>query len=175
MSLKYDEYIREHKENVEKAFYWLVENVPGLFDDNLKTECFNLIHQHDASKYDTNEYQAYDAYFYGNASYEATQDFNRAWLMHIHKNPHHWQHWVLINDDPEKGEIVLNMPDCYIVEMICDWMSFAFKKGNLYEIFDWYNEHEEYMKLSSYTRGKIESILNAIKLNLKESDVNAKE
>lgn len=41
------------------------------------------------------------------ASYEVVENFNRAWLLHIHRNPHHWQHWVLINDDPELGETVL--------------------------------------------------------------------
>lgn len=30
MSLKYDEYIIEHKENVVKAFDWLVKNVPRI-------------------------------------------------------------------------------------------------------------------------------------------------
>lgn len=132
-------------------------------------ECFNIIREHDASKYSKEEYGPYDEYFYGkNKSYEVVQDFNKAWLHHIHNNPHHWQHWVLNNDDPEKGEIIIDMPDCYIIEMICDWWSFSWKKGELNEIFDWYNKRKYYMKLNDYTRGRVESILNAIELNLKE-------
>lgn len=99
------------------------------------------------------------------------QDFNKAWLAHIHRNPHHWQHWVLINDDPKLGEIVLDMPYEYIIEMICDWWAFSWSSGNLYEIFNWYNEHEEYMKLSEKTRKTVEDILDKIKKKL--DDMNA--
>lgn len=168
MSLKYDDYLEEHIDNVKKAFDWMVENLPHLFDKNFERECHELILNHDDSKYSREEYEPYDNYFYGNQSYEVVQNFNRAWLNHIHNNPHHWQHWVLINDNPEEGEILIDMPDCYIIEMICDWWSFSWKKGKLDEIFNWYNEHKDYMKLSDYTRRKVEEILNSIKYKLKE-------
>lgn len=171
MSYKYDEYITEHKANVEKGFYWMVENIPEIFDDNLRTECFSIIKQHDASKYDKEEYEAYDAYFYGgNQSYQVVEDFKYAWLRHIHKNPHHWQHWILNNDDPNEGEVILDMPDCYIIEMICDWWAFSWKKGKLDEIFAWYDEHKDYISLSTYTRGKVEDILEKIKVKLSETN-----
>ena len=72
------------------------------------------------------------------------------------------------------------MPDEYIIEMICDWWSFSFKKGDLKEIFNWYEEHEKYMKLSDYTRRRVCAILSLIKSKLStppykisiESDVN---
>lgn len=174
MSDRYNEYIIEHKENVERAFYWLVEKLPEIFDENLKSECFSIIRQHDASKNSRDEYEAYDAYFYGNnQSYQVVEDFKYAWLHHIHNNPHHWQYWILNNDDPKEGEVILDMPDCYIVEMICDWWAFSWKKGDLTSIFDWYDAHKDYMKLSKYTRNKVEYYLNQIKDCLKESDVNA--
>ena len=175
MSDKYNEYIIEHKQNVEKGFYWLVENLPEIFDDNVRTECFNNIRQHDASKHDKEEYEAYDAYFYGNQSYQVVEEFRYAWLRHIHKNPHHWQHWILNNDNPEEGEVILDMPDCYIIEMICDWWAFSWKKGKLDEIFGWYDDRKGYMKMSEYTRKKVEDILDKLEKKLKESDVNAKE
>lgn len=98
------------------------------------------------------------------------QDFNYAWLRHIHMNPHHWQHWVLINDDPTEGEKIMDMPYVYVVEMICDWWSFSFNKGNLDEIFSWYGEHDKYMKLSKNTRNTVEDILNKIKAKLEEEN-----
>ena len=55
------------------------------------------------------------------------------------------------------------MPDEYIIEMICDWLSFSLAKDNLYELFDWYNQHKNYMKLSDKTRDKVEYILDKIK------------
>ena len=84
---------------------------------------------HDESKNDPDEYNAYDDYFYGkNRSYGVVMAFKQAWLEHIHRSPHHWQHWVLINDEPEEGEVILEMPYEYIIEMICDWWSFSWKK-----------------------------------------------
>ena len=40
----------------------------------------------------------------------------------------------------EHGELetILEMPYDYIIEMICDWWSFSWQSGNLYEIFKWY-------------------------------------
>lgn len=174
MSVKYDEYIEEHIKNVGEAFYWLLTNIPELCDEETWTKAERLtVHMHDGSKYDKAEYDAYDAYFYGgNRSYEVVQDFNKAWLHHIHENPHHWQHWILINDDPENGEIILDMPNEYIIEMISDWWSFSFKKGDLHEIFNWYDEHKDHMKLSDRTRSKVNHTLEMIKKRLNESKEN---
>ena len=171
MGLKYDEYIKEHKDNVKQAYQWLRNYLPEIFEDGyLKMECDLLIEEHDKSKYSSEEYDPYDAYFYGSRSYQVVDEFKHAWLHHIHKNPHHWQHWVLINDNPEEGEIVLDMPDEYIIEMICDWWSFSWKSGDLTEIFKWYEEHSPYMKLSEYTRDHVEDILRMIKEKLESAD-----
>ena len=110
-----------------------------------------------------------DAYFYGNnGSYEVVQRYQRAWLLHIHRNPHHWQHWVLIHDDMEDGELetVLEMPYDYIIEMICDWWSFSWQSENLYEIFKWYEEHSKYIKLAQTTKITVEYILDNMKKKL---------
>ena len=167
----------ERSVNYAKSFYkWLKENIPEIFEDFNKTEQIlmeNLILLHDNSKFKDSEYIAYDKYFYGgNKSYEVIQNFNKAWLTHIHNNPHHWQHWILINDDPDKGEIILDMPDIYIIEMICDWWSFSWKKGDLREIFNWYAARRDYMKLSDNTRKNVEYILDKMHKKLNESDVN---
>lgn len=168
MSAKYDEYIIEHKSNVTKAYDWLCKNIPEIFPDEVvKSEvewlCTNA---HDQSKYEKDEYDAYDKYFYGDRSYEVVQNFNYAWLQHIHKNPHHWQHWVLINDDEALGIVMLEIPLKYIIEMICDWWSFSWKSGNLYEIFDWYAKHRDGMKINSVSRRILEDILNRIRTKL---------
>lgn len=161
MSIEYDIYLRQHKENVQKGFDWLRVNLPELVKDVGE---WNTNFAHDASKSNEDEYKAYDAYFYGgNRSYQVVQDFNKAWLMHIHRNPHHWQYWVLINDDPELGEILIDIPYEYVIEMICDWWSFSWKTGNLFEIFDWYEKHKDYIKLSDKTRNTVEDILEQIR------------
>lgn len=169
MSLMYNLYIEEHRENVKKAFKWLKDNnILKDFDvDVIMDTEYNCCEIHDESKLNPDEYEAYDLYFYGkNRSYQVVQDFNKAWLLHIHRNQHHWQHWVLINDYPNEGEIIIDMPDCYIIEMICDWWSFSWKKDNLNEIFEWYEKRKSYIKLSDSTREKVENILNEIKEKL---------
>ena len=171
MSLRYDMYIEEHKKNVFEAFKWLLEHniLEGYEEEIISSARYLCEYAHDQSKTNSDEYDAYDAYFYGtNKSYEVVQNFNKAWLTHIHKNAHHWQHWILIQDDPENGEIILDMPDQYIIEMVCDWMSFSIKKGDIKEIFNWYAEHRDYMKLSVDTRFKVEHILYQINAKLAE-------
>lgn len=170
MSVQYDNYLTEHKENVAKGFRWLQENIPEVIEDGFEWQiCFN----HDASKTDPEEYDAYDAYFYGNnRSYSVVQNFKKAWLRHIHNNPHHWQHWILINDEPKEGMVVIDMPYIYIVEMICDWWSFSWTKGDLNEIFGWYEDRKDYMKLSDNTRRSVEYILGKMKDKLEEKDID---
>lgn len=159
MSMEYYDYIIEHKDNVIKASEWLRMNLgidtPG-----------NDLWRHDDSKYTNEEFDAYDAYFYGAISKEVKEAFNYAWLHHIHSNPHHWQYWVLINDDSEEATVALDIPYKYVIEMICDWWSFSWKTGNLYEIFDWYDVHKKHMILSEHTRELVEEILKSIKEKL---------
>lgn len=172
MSREYDLYLQNHKTNVKKGFDWIKENLPDLIpsDDGIDYE-HQIGFEHDASKSDPEEYEAYDAYFYGgNRSYEVVQNFRYAWLKHISLNPHHWQAWILVQDDPEEGEIVLNMPYNYILEMICDWWSFSWNSGNLREIFGWYDKHKDYMKFSDKTRKTVEDILGKIREKLDELD-----
>lgn len=167
MSYEYDQYLRRHKENVKKGFDWVCNNLPDLIEDIPGLE-WQTGFAHDQSKSEPDEY---DAYFYGNnKSYAVVQEYKKAWLLHIHRNPHHWQYWILINDDPEEGEILMEMPMNYILEMICDWWSFSWGKENLREIFSWYDEHKNYMKLHPKTRESVEDILARIKKKLDEDD-----
>lgn len=173
MSLEYDRYLRQHIDNVNKGFGWILNNLPELTKNVYDIDWTCGFQNHDESKVNKDEYEAYDAYFYGNnKSYHVCQDFNYAWLRHIHRNPHHWQYWVLINDDPNEGEIILDMPYRYILEMICDWWAFSWAKEDLTTIFGWYEEHKDYMKLSDKTRETVEDILGKIKTKLDELNVN---
>lgn len=165
MSVKYDEYLEQHIANVNKAAKWLCEKFPDIEETLGVANCVGMIFPaHDDSKRSAREYEAYDDYFYGrNRSYSVVKAFNYAWLHHIHSNPHHWQHWVLMHDD--EPEEILEMPFKYVIEMICDWWSFSFAKGNLDEIFEWYEAHKD-MKLHPNTRKQVESILSRISMEL---------
>ena len=166
MSIQYDEYLTQHKNNVYRGYEWIRTNLPELLIGSYNYDN-QLMHYHDTSKSDKEEYDAYDAYFYGgNRSYQVVRDFNYAWLRHIHMNPHHWQYWILMHDEADEGTTVLDMPYNYIIEMICDWWSFSWKCGDLYEIFKWYDDRKNYIKLSEKTRKHVEHILSEIKRKL---------
>lgn len=166
MSYEYDRYLQQHRNDVKRGFEWLLTNLPTVLT-GLPDASWQIVFDHDSSKNNDDEYLAYDAYFYGNnRSYEVMEEFKRAWLLHIHRNPHHWQYWVLNNDDPNEGEVILDMPYNYIIEMICDWWSFSWQKGDLGEIFNWYDEHSDYIKLSPKTRKTVEDILEQMRNRL---------
>ena len=164
MSFQYDDYLKGHISAVQKAADWIVlhcqDMIPKIDEYNLRCH----ISMHDDSKLSPVEYDAYDAYFYGDNS---DNKFKYAWLRHIHCNPHHWQYWILVNDDG--SEEILEMPLEYVIEMIADWWSFSFRSGNLREIFDWYDKHKE-MKLHPKTRKVIEDILARIKAELDKEE-----
>lgn len=174
MSREYDLYLQDHRDSVKKAFEFIRDKIPSLVpvDQELRLTqqiCFD----HDRSKNNNDEYEPYDEYFYGkNRSYQVIQDYEYAWLLHIHRNPHHWQYWILNHDDPDEAETIMDMPENYILEMICDWWSFSWRSENLYEIFDWYDKNGPYMKLSRKTRKSVEIILEKIRKVLDELDNN---
>jgi hypothetical protein len=106
MSYEYDLYLAEHRANVTKGFEWIAVNLPELVDDFNEENKRCIISYHDESKNHANEYEAYDAYFYGgNRSHKVVQDYNAAWLRHLHRNPHHWQHWILLMTTQKKARL----------------------------------------------------------------------
>lgn len=176
MSMMYNRYLQKHINGVCGAFRWIQEYAPEILwmysskiTDLYKLET-EIINEHDTSKREDDEYLPYDKYYYGNnKSSEVVDAYNIAWLKHLHRNPHHWQHWVLINDDD--GMKALDMPMQYIIEMICDWWSFSFDKGNLYEIFDWYNDPERQAKFmfSDTTKKNVDKIMQLLRQNLERT------
>ena len=169
MSAAYDSYLEEHIGNVKLGFKWLKENHPEFFKDESGQERLDWeVSDHDRSKYGEEEYQAYDNYFYGNKTAKVMTKFDKAWLHHIHSNPHHWQYWILFEDDPigERRYKTLLIPRYYILEMIADWWSFSWKTGNLFEVFDWYNVHHSTIVMNQESRNVVEKILATIKQDL---------
>ncbi len=171
MSVDYAKYLDQHLKNVAKGYDWIKDNLPEILNGR---ECdHQCYYSHDFSKFSEEEFKAYDEYSYGGEkTAEVKENFNLAWLHHIHNNPHHWQHWILINDNPGEGMVILDMPHNYIIEMICDWWAFSWAKGNLYEIFNWYDQHKAYMKLSDKTRKTVEDILAKLKAKMDECEAD---
>lgn len=163
MSVKYDEYLKEHINNVVNGYDWIVENLPRWIKESGLTR--EDVLNHDKSKYSKEEYDSYDRYFYPDnyaMKLAMGRSFDYAWLHHIHNNPHHWQYWTLVTDDPERPIEYLTIPRRYIVEMICDWWAFSWKDGDLTEIFSWYDEHRKGIKIleNNTNRHRVEGLLS---------------
>lgn len=161
---EYDEYLDKHINAVKSAFAWICVNLPELIKDYDADMLGEYIGAHDYSKWDDEEYFAYCEYFYGEKSPEVEDDFDYAWLHHQHNNSHHWQHWLLREDDGATK--ALEMPYLDVIEMVCDHWAFSWVKDNLYEIFDWYEKNSEKMVLHENTRNLYEEILAKIKNKL---------
>ena len=179
---QYETYLDEHINAVQNAYGWMKQHLPEILDvHNYAEETVyygeldEIIAKHDQSKYRkvpdadnyyelTPEYDAYANYFYGKQTQDVKDAFDRAWLAHIHANPHHWQHWVLHNDTD--GTKILDMPYVFIIEMIADHWSFSWKSNNLYEIFKWYDKNKSMIMMSDKTRKTYEHLLKRIKEEL---------
>jgi hypothetical protein len=119
---------------------------------------------HDWSKFLPDEAIAYANFFYGgdkrkDSFYnpkDGSDDFNHAWLLHQHRNPHHWQHWLLQNDDGTK--LALKMPTKYALEMVCDWVGAGRASGHN-DVKDWYWRNKDKMILHEDTRAFVEEML----------------
>lgn len=158
--LKYGQYLIRHK--------WFV------FQAGLRTgvSLWRLI-KHDWSKFLPSEWQPYTEYFYGEKpklQREEDDDyqywtkvqpfldaFNRAWLHHQHRNDHHWQHWVLRNDDGTTQ--CLPMTDAAKREMLADWMGAGRAITGKWETAEWYAKNREKIMLHADTRAFIDSKL----------------
>lgn len=112
---------------------------------------------HDLSKFLPGEWFPYLEHFYGRG--KNRKEFNLAWLQHIHRNKHHWQYWVLRNDD---GTVeCLEMPDKYLLEMCADWIGVAraLGKADRYAALDWYYENKDKIQLHPKTQYKVIVVL----------------
>lgn len=135
---------------------------------------------HDLSKFRPDEWLPYARYFYGGAhrkwkdvtAYEKTyfwqaawhdtqecvdDEFDAAWLKHIHRNPHHWQYWVLREDNG--AEKCLPMPWDDMAEMLCDWRGAGKAQGYGDNTIEWYGKNKDKMRLNPHNRDLVEELI----------------
>jgi len=134
---------------------------------------------HDWSKFRPCEFFPYVNHFYGKkrketqerrdrTGYSKADDtvedlaFDFAWLLHQKINKHHWQWWLLPEDEgPVK---VLEMPVKYWKEMVCDWLGAARAQGvgnkaNNYLVKEWFMKNRGRMKLNPSTEAQVRVFL----------------
>ncbi len=147
MILKYLSYVVRHK--------WYV--MVGCFKCGLIWR--GLVH--DLSKFRPSEFFPYARHFYGPDSHHkdgshaakggdtGDEAFDFAWLLHQKRNRHHWQWWILPED--EGGVKVLPMREPHLTEMICDWKGAGRAQGHGDDVVPWYRKNRPKMQLHLLT------------------------
>ena len=85
-------------------------------------------------------------------------DFAFAWLHHQKTNAHHWQFWLLVND--EDGTAALEMPETYVREMLADWAGAGQAITGKVDPAGWYRRNGEKMIFHPATRVLVEELLS---------------
>ena len=130
-----------------------------MSEEEMEKVSDNIMH-HDDSKYSNDEFGPYRHWFYPIEGEEKNKlAYDKAWLHHLHNNPHHWQYWVNINDDGSKEAI--EMDEIYLAELFCDWVGMSYKFHN--NPNDFYNQRKEGIILAPLTRKKLEALLALVK------------
>ena len=129
---------------------------------------------HDWSKFLPSEFTPYARHFYNsNGSPKQAKDdtgycksadtsdkaFDLAWMLHQKRNKHHWQWWILPQD--EGNTKMFPIPEKYRLEMLADWIGAGRAQGAP-DIAKWYIKNKDKMTLHPATRAWIETALRSL-------------
>ncbi len=109
---------------------------------------------HDLSKFRPDEWFPYVEYFYGKGGND--EAFNGAWLRHQKRNPHHWQWWILQEDDG--NTVTMEMSETSTLEMIADWVGAGMAIHGKRDIKEWYAKNKDTIVLHETTRKLVEAV-----------------
>lgn len=142
---------------------------------------------HDWSKFLPDEWFPYAEFFYGVTYSDAERDrakrigiylphpdeartaFNFAWLKHQHRNPHHWQHWILREDSGK--EYLMEMPKKYRLEMLCDWEGAGIAITGKREYDQWYLKNADKIRLHPATKAQVVCALGLEGVSMKSDEL----
>lgn len=99
---------------------------------------------HDLSKFRWwSEFKPHALYFFGPPEKRDQNALDAAWLRHIHRNPHHWNFYLVVD---EEGYVnCLDIPDKYRKEMLADFLAKGQSRGA--NAWDWYECHNRTLGL----------------------------
>lgn len=134
---------------------------------------------HDWSKFLPSEFLPYYRHFYGQQDrgrdetgyYKPAEtgdyDFELAWLLHVSRNKHHWQFWILPCDEDGTGAPtdtkIYEMPEKYRKEMLADWIGAGKAQGATGVEF-WWERNRSKLLLGPATRDWLEREITGIAL-----------
>lgn len=138
-----------------------------VLEEAVKLDISGRGREHDVSKLTTEEFDPYAEYFYGghergNVPAEVQEAFDRAWLLHQKRNDHHWQYWVLREDNGDTK--VLKMSEGAMRELVADWRGAGRAiMGDKADAGAWYLKNRERIMLHPETRAWVETELGVHK------------
>lgn len=116
---------------------------------------------HDWSKMTLAEWGPYVHSFYGpELTAKVRADYDVAWLHHQHRNPHHWQHWILREGDGSTK--ALPIPLKFVREMVADWMGAGRAITGRWEVREWYEANREKIILAPEARLRVEHLIYGV-------------
>jgi len=146
--------------------------------DNPEKISYNEMLTHDASKFSDAEFPHYARNFFG--AKDDKIGFDSAWMNHVEKNAHHWNHWL---EDfyvvrTEQHCTPIPMPLEQISIMIADWLAAGRQYQNCWDFTyagkdsskpDWLNDnlggYKPKINIHKDTHKQIDSILDRIGYN----------
>jgi hypothetical protein len=112
---------------------------------------------HDLSKWNEEEFQYYARYFFQDKDDKA--GFNKAWLHHIHNNPHHWQHWIIPIDNT-----CIPMPKECIDEMAYDLLGSEMTYAGRYDMTKWWKNNEDNIVMHRESKEYLIYVLESVEM-----------
>lgn len=127
---------------------------------------------HDCDKFMLDVIVPYSNYFFGpgrnpeeirgktkyyDPVYMTEFGFDKAIFKHFHRSFHHWQSYVICNNDG--SPVAFEIPEKYLIEMLCDWVGAGRAQKNGIDTKDWYMMNKDKMVLHPTTRKRLEELL----------------
>ena len=155
---EYHRYIDNHKKNILRAFYELIQckDLQWLIlDPQILEPLWYRALEHDDSKYSEEEFEYYRRHYYPINAQEWDEnepDFKAAWEHHKKVNDHHWEHRQNWKDE----DFDINT-ELACLENIMDWLAVGYKfKDRPYQ---YYEAHKNSIKLPKKQKDFIEKII----------------
>ena len=145
----------EPMKNLKYAFYFLKHYLAVLFFGiKFGINPLTLL-LHDWTKLRPEEWVPYREFFYGEKTDEVVKNFLDAVNVHVHRNKHHPEHWVVYKE----GRYCREMHHDYFMEMMADWFAANWAMNSEYDVKGWYLEMGWEKLFHPDTRKKIHEFL----------------
>lgn len=154
----YKNYIKEHQENVRKAFEEIKENpiIYQRYSGEILDALWGRVLIHDKSKYSEEEFVPYRKNFYpinAEEKEENKPNFDKAWGHHWKNNSHHWQYRKnKTSFDKNNKEEVLD-----VLENILDWIAMGYKFND--RPYQYYENNKNNITLCEDERKYLEDLI----------------